>query len=118
MPVNLKPYYDDALAKDQEVKRIMADMDAAFNEGTPEGKDKALELRTKLDEAKQAAKDANELYVSLKDASNISDSAPRQFVPNAESKEDGENKITRQAFFNLSPADREKLLKSGVKVTE
>ena len=45
MPVNLKPYYDSAIAADAEVQRILNDMDAAFNEGTDEGKTKALELR-------------------------------------------------------------------------
>ena len=81
MSVNLKPYFDAAQTASDEVQRIMDEMDAAFSDGTPEGKTKALELRPTLDEAKVKAADANQLYVSMRDASGVSLSMAKHFVP-------------------------------------
>ncbi len=77
---NLKPYYDAALAERADVKRIMAEMDAAFNEGTEDGKKKALELRPALDDAKLKAEEASKLYNSMRDASLVNDSAASLFT--------------------------------------
>jgi hypothetical protein len=63
---NLKPYYDAALSADAEVKRILAEMDAAFNSATEEGKQKALEMRPALDAAKAKAEESNKLYISMR----------------------------------------------------
>jgi len=77
---NLKPYYDAALAADAEVKRILAEMDAAFNDGTPKGKQKALDLRPALDEAQKQAKQSNELYARMRDASLVNDNMAALFT--------------------------------------
>ena len=81
MSINLKPYFDAAQTASDEVQRIMDEMDAAFSDGTPEGKTKALELRPILDAAKVKAADANQLYISMRDASGVSLSMARHFVP-------------------------------------
>jgi hypothetical protein len=110
---NLKPYYDAALAADAEVKRILAEMDAAFNDGTPEGKEKALSLRPALDEAQKKAKDANELYASMRDASLVNDSMAALFTTppdpaTSDQKDDSKSpKVMKRSDFQaLSPKDR------------
>lgn len=117
MSVNLKPYYDAAIAADAEVQRIMSEMDAAFNEGTEEGKSKALELRPALDAAKTKAEEANKLYASMRDASQPSDNAPR-FVPETKSEDDGEKKnvMTLADYNALSPKERLAFAKAGGKL--
>lgn len=112
-PVNLKPYYDAAFAADAEVKRIMAEMDAAFNEGTEEGKTKALELRPKLDEAKKKAGEANQLYISMRDAASESErSASGNFV-SGQADADDKGKVMKRADFNkLSPKERMKFVRA------
>lgn len=119
MPVNLKPYYDAALAADAEVQRILTDMDAAFNEGTEEGKTKALELRPALEEAKNKAKEANQLYASMRDASNPTESVAANFVPDAKSEEDKSEKVKTRADFNaLTPVERLAFINAGGTIVE
>ena len=77
---DLKPYFDAAQEADAEVQRVMNEMNAAFGEGTENGKQTALEMRPALDAARTRAKDANDLYVSMRDAASSSDVA-RKFVP-------------------------------------
>jgi len=114
---NLKPYYDAALAADAEVKRILAEMDAAFNDGTPEGKQKALDLRPALDEAQKKAKQSNELYTSMRDASLVNDNMAALFTappdvanPSESQNPAGENQaVTPMKLANyrtLSPKER------------
>ena len=115
---NLKPYYDAALAADAEVKRVLNDMDVAFNEGTEEGKSKALELRPALDEAKAKAQQANELYISMRDASLVNDKAASLFVhpadPGATGQQGADPKVmNRAAFRELDPAAQMKFIKAG-----
>jgi len=118
----LKPVLDAAIAADNDVKRILNEMDIAFNEGTEEGKQKALELRPALDEAKTKAEKANELYVSMRDASLISDNAAALFVPppdpaTQEPKDDNPKALSLPEFQALTPAARMKFVKRGGKVT-
>lgn len=120
---NLKPYYDAALSADAEVKQILADMDAAFNDGTDEGKEKALSLRPALDEAKTKAEGANQLYVSMRDASLINDSAASLFTtPSDPAQDDQDDKspkvIKRVDYDALHPTQRAAYLKSGGKVED
>lgn len=75
--MDLKPYFDAANKADEEVKRIAGEIDSAFNSGD---KKKAMELRPALDEAKNKAKEANELYISMRDAGAGGD-AGRKFTP-------------------------------------
>lgn len=116
---NLKPYYDAALAADAEVKRILAEMDTAFNDGTEDGKRKALELRPALDKAQKQAEDANELYISMRDASLVNDNTAALFSTVADpAKESDQAKPDREtmslAEYNaMSPRDRLAFAKRG-----
>lgn len=115
---NLKPYYDAALGADAEVKRILAEMDAAFNDGTEEGKRKALDLRPALDKAQKQAEDANELYISMRDASLVNDNTAALFSAPADPAKDSDQKPDREtmslAEYNaMSPRDRLSFAKRG-----
>lgn len=115
--VNLKPYYDAALAADAEKQTIMAEMDAAFNEGTEEGKTKALELRPALDAAKVKAEEANKLYASMRDASANSTSAPSKFVSDqTDAEESGKNVKTFAEYQALTPKERLAFSKAGGRI--
>jgi hypothetical protein len=120
---NLKPYYDAALAADAEVKRILNEMDAAFNEGTDEGKEKALALRPTLDEAKTKAEEANKLYASMRDASLVNDSMAALFTTPADPAKDDQTdenpKVMKLPEFRaLSPKDRLAFSKAGGKIED
>jgi len=120
---NLKPYYDAALAADANVKRILAEMDAAFTDGTDEGKEKALSLRPALDEAQKKAEEANRLYASMRDASLTNDSASSLFTlppdPAAnDQKDDGPKVINRAAFDAMSVSDRQKYIGAGGRIVD
>ena len=120
---NLKPYYDAALKADEEVKRILAEMDTHFNDGTPEGKQKALELRPALDEAQKQAKEANELYTSMRDASLVNDNMASLFTlppdpANNDQKDDSPKVINRAAFDVMNIRDRQKFVNSGGQIVD
>ncbi len=121
---NLKPYLDAARAADDEVKRILNGMDTHFNDGTEDGKKKALELRPALDEAKLKAQEANQLYVSMRDASLVNDNAAALFTPPADPaaqsdrKEEGPRVIKRNEFDALTAAARMTYMKSGGRVED
>jgi hypothetical protein len=116
---NLKPYYDAALAADAEVKRILSDMDTHFNDGTEDGKNKALELRPALDEAKIKAEQANTLYVSMRDASLVNDntaalfSAPADPAATPDPKGEGAKVMKLSEFQALDPKVRFAYIKAG-----
>lgn len=121
--MQLKPYYDAALGADTEVKRILNEMDTLFNDGTEEGKKKALELRPALDEAKSKAEQANQLYASMRDASLVNDNAAALFTPPADpaaQNDKGENPkvINRAGFTALDPAARMAFIKAGGTIVE
>ena len=121
---NLKSFYDAALAADAEVKRILANMEAYFNDGTEDGKTKALELRPALDEAKIKAEQANTLYISVRDASLVNDSAAALFTspadPAAQHDQGGDSDkvMNRAAFRSLSPAAQMEFSKAGGTLVE
>ena len=121
---NLKPYYDAALAADAEVKRILNEMDAAFNEGTDEGKEKALALRPTLDEAKTKAEEANKLYASMRDASLVNDSMAALFTTppdpaaNDDQKDESPKVMKLSDFQTLIPKDRLAFVKAGGKIED
>ncbi len=116
---NLKPYYDAALAADANVQRVMAQIDQAFNLGTPEGQAQALSLRSALDAAKAQAKSANELYVSMRDASLVSDNGVSNFTAPADPAQDGSQKqMSRSAFELLDPQARIVFLRAGGEVLD
>ena len=117
---NLKPYLDAAVSADADVQRVMAEIDIAFNLGTPEGQTQALELRPTLDAAKAKAKSANELYVSMRDASLVSGNAASNFTAPADPAAQPQDKkvMTRAAFGALEPNARMEFLKAGGKITD
>ncbi len=112
---NLKPVYDAAVAAEAKVREIMADMLAAFEEGTEEGKQRALAMRESLEEAQAAARQANELYVSMRDAQADADAHARKFIPIGEKPANKAKQMTRAEFEALSPAERmDFALKGGI----
>jgi hypothetical protein len=104
--VNLKPVYDAAVAADAKVNEIMAEMVGAFEDGTEEGKQKAMDMRAALDGARAEAKAANELYVEMRDAQSQSDEHARKFVPVNEdaAKSVGVAKQITRAEYEAMPA--------------
>jgi hypothetical protein len=114
---NLKPYYDAAFKADEEVKRILAEMDTLFNDGTEEGKQKALQLRPALDEAQAEAKEANQLYTSMRDASLVNDSMASLFTtpadPASQARDESPKIMKLSEFHALSPRERLAFAKSG-----
>lgn len=121
MTIDLKPYFDSAQAADEEVQRIMNEMHSAFEQGTEEGKQAALDLRPSLDEAKTKAADANALYISMRDAAATSSSAAKQFVPvndKAELSPAAGKSLSREAFSALDAAARMQFIKAGGTVVD
>lgn len=121
--INLKPYYDAALAADARVKECLAQVDAAFNEGTEEGTQKALELRPALDEARAQAVQANALYTSMRDGAQVTDEAAQLFVsptdPASESPQGNTPKVmNRAAFEALSPSVQMAFMLDGGKLED
>lgn len=118
---NLKTYLDAAIAADDEVKRIVNEIDAYFSDGTDEGKKKALELRPALDEAKNKSLDANKLYISMRDASLTQSDASLFSAPADPENNQGDKTpkiVNREVLRNMSPAERMNHIRSGGKVTE
>jgi hypothetical protein len=120
--MNLKPYLDAAVMADAEKQRLMNEIDAAFNLGTDEGEQTALELRPALDEAQAKAVEANKLYVSMRDAGQTSDEAALLFVPvsdpAAAASGDNPKVMNRQAFDGLAADEQAKFVKNGGRVEE
>jgi len=116
----LKPLYDAAREADTEVERILSEMTVSFDSGTEEGKQKALELRPALDEAKKAAEDANRLYISARDAEGDDpDTNARKFVPVQDSTSvNGRKEITRAEYERMDYGERHAYLKSGGAIVE
>ena len=116
---NLKPYYDAVLSAEAHVQNVMAQIDEAFNLGTPEGQAQALALRESLDAAKSQAKSINELYVSMRDASLVSDNGVSNFTAPADPAQGGSQKqMSRAAFGVLDPQARMEFLKAGGEVLD
>ena len=120
--LDLKPLYDAARAASDKMQTILKDMETAFNEGTEEGKQKALELRPALDQAKIEADQANQLYISMRDAASVSDQAAKLFVPAGSvtnpTGADAAKEMTRAAFEGLDAEAQMKFMKAGGKISE
>jgi hypothetical protein len=103
----LKELYDAAKAADEKVQEVMQEMISAFEDGTEEGKLKALDLRPALDEAKVEAEKANLLYISARDADfEDPDAAARKFVPVSEGGNAQKKEMSREEFDKLNAAER------------
>ena len=118
--LNLKPYLEAAQAADAEKKRIASDIDALFNDGTEDGKKKALELRPALDAAKSKAEDANQLYTTMRDASLVEDNSASLFTPSdpaaTELNEEKPKVMKLSEYQALSPRARLEYCQAGGKV--
>jgi len=116
---NLKSLFDAARTAEEKVQTIMADMLAAFETGTEEGKLKALELRPALDETKAEAEAANQLYISARDADAVdADAAARKFIPVPGAKGRLAKSMTRAEFEALSAADRMSFMLADGKIID
>lgn len=116
---NLKPVLDAARAADEKVSQVMGEMLAAFEEGTEEGKARALEMRGALDQAKEEARTANDLYVSMRDAAAGEDDAARKFVPVEGAKPENQaREISRAEYEALDYAERHAFLSAGGSIVE
>lgn len=114
--MNLKPYYDAAIAAEAKVQDILNRMDEHF---TADEKDQALELRPELEEAKQEAKEANEVYALMRDGDQ-STGVAKNFIP-ANGKNEQEKKtksMTRSAFNALGARERMSYIQSGGNVVD
>lgn len=74
--INLKGYYDAAQAADGKVAKLAGEIDDAFGAGE---KEKAVKLGAELDGAQKEAREANELYLRMRDASEVKKMGP--FTP-------------------------------------
>jgi hypothetical protein len=124
MAIDLKPYFESARAASDEVQRVMAEMNAAFSDGTDEGKQKALDLRPALDAAQKAAEEANALYISMRNASSETQDAAKNFVPASMTRPEvgaaasAVKEMTRAEFTALDGAARMAFIRNGGKVID
>lgn len=120
--IDLKPYYDAARAADEEVQTILNEMNVHFSAGTEEGRQAALDLRPALDEAKEKAAQANQLYLSMRDAAaQQGNSAAREFVPVTQDLHAGDTsakEMARDTFDALDAFERLKFIRGGGRVVE
>lgn len=115
----LRPVLDAARAADEKVGQVMSEMLAAFEEGTEEGKQRALDLRGALDQAKAEAQEANDLYVSMRDAAVEENEHARKFVPAEGAKPERQAKeISRAEYEALDYAERHAFLSAGGSIVE
>jgi HK97 family phage major capsid protein len=95
-PINLKSYYDAATNADAEVQRLAVQINSLFESDQTK---EALALKPKLETAKATAKEANELYILMKETSagpsNLGDDPSKRFVPAGGDQEPKEAKDIR-----------------------
>ncbi len=118
---NLKGLYDAAKAAEEKVQGIMRDMMAALETGTEEGKQAALEMRVTLDEAKKEADEANQLYITARDAEpgEDPDANARKFVPVPGAAPANQAKqMTRAEFEKLNAGDRMSFMLADGKIID
>jgi len=116
--MNLKKYLDAVNAAEAKVQQIAARINEHFEKGE---NDDALKLREQLDKAKLDAKNANELYLSMRDALTTDGDVASRFVSagggDTEPKETQDLRAspeyTRVFFEALSNGVTPKSIKSG-----
>lgn len=120
MAIDLKPIFDAARAADAAVQTVLADMNTAFALGTDEGRQTAMALRPKLQDARAAAESANALYAEMRDAAQASSGAAQKFVPvhDAETAAAKGKSMSFDAFQALDARARMDFIRSGGNVTE
>lgn len=118
--MDLKKYFDRAKADSDESVRLQNELDVLFNDGTDEGIQAAIDLQPSLEAATKKAQESNRLYLSMRDAANMSGNAASLFVtdPEQSAEDEGDQVMNRAAFTALSPAQREAHIKRGGKVQD
>lgn len=118
--MDLKKYFDRAKADSDEVTRLQNELDTEFNSGTDEGIQKAIDLQPALEAAVKNAEASNRVYLSMRDASNLTGNAASLFVSGdpEENEEDAEDeKVKTLAEFNaLTPKERLAFSKAGGRI--
>lgn len=107
--MNLKTYYDAAVAAESAVQAVLEEMDGLLQDGK---KAEALQLKGRLEEAKSQAHEANEIYTLMRDGDEASPKA-RLFVPAGGKVEDKAAQTSRAAFEDMGPAERMAFVKAG-----
>jgi len=115
--LDLKPYFDAVNAAEAEVQRVASELDAFFREGTDDGRAKAIEMRSLLDDAQQKHAEAVSLYEAMQMTNRPNDVA-KNFVPIANpSTEQTEGSqptvIKRQEYERMTLTDRARYIRSG-----
>lgn len=116
--MNLKPYYDAAIAAEAKVQDVLNRMDAHFQ---ADEKEQALELRPELEEAKIESQQANELYATMRDGAQ-STGVAQNFIPvngkMPEEEQEEKTRMTRSAFNALDARERMAFIRSGGNVVD
>lgn len=115
--LDLKPYFDAVNAAKDEEQRVANEIDTLFQEGTDEGKVKALALRPALEDAQNKLAEATKLYETMQLANRPNDVA-KNFIPISNTQPDDEEAnqptiIKRQEYEALSQFEKGKFIKSG-----
>jgi hypothetical protein len=114
--MDLKPYFDAARAANDEVMKIVSEIDALFTSGTNEGIQQAMTRRGELEDAQAKATEAERLYEAMKAAWAQGDNAAAKFVPvdeTAAKEASGARAITRAEYEAMSFENRHAFFKSG-----
>ncbi len=110
--INLDVYKAVLDKANARVEQIMGRINAALNEGTEAGVDKALALRPILKAAQAEAADAEKLYRSKRNAS-IVDVAGQKRGPGDELQLSSFRILPRAAFDTLSAKERRDFVRRG-----
>jgi hypothetical protein len=120
--MDLKKYFDRAKADSDEVTRLQNELDTQFNLGTDEGIQKAIDLQPMLEAAVNSAQASNKVYLSMRDAANLTGNAAALFVSNPEEDEEDETeggKVKSLAEFNaLTPKERLTFSQAGGRLVD
>ncbi len=118
--MDLKKYFDRAKADSDEVTRLQNELDTEFNSGTDEGIQKAIDMQPTLETAVKAAEASNKVYISMRDAANLTGNAASLFVSGdpEEDEEDAEGeKVLSLAEYNaLHPRERLAFAQAGGRI--
>jgi|SaaInl4_150m_RNA_FD_contig_31_1242168_length_2915_multi_3_in_0_out_0_2 hypothetical protein len=114
--MDLKPYYDAAIAAQEAVQKKAQAIDALFTDGDTEA---ALAKKPELDALQAKAQEAEDLYEAMKTAAQPSDTLAN-FVPVAENPPEDESvkALRRDEFEALSPKARAEHLAAGGEVID
>lgn len=116
--MNLKPFYDAAMASVAEKQGVVQQIEALFAEGK---RDEALALQPTLEATAAKSKADTEFYNSLLAASGDSDT-PRNFVKAGaadQTTDPAKKQMTRNAFVALDPYAKMTFIRAqGVVVDE